>query len=97
MYFCHIGGIFTHFIWHCARLSLSLQPNCCPDGGIGRHEGLKIPWPNSRTGSSPVPGTMKEASLLSATGLSFYSSLYNPQSPSPLEGEMQGEVPYKKD
>ena len=36
---------------------VTLHPLCCPDGGIGRHEGLKIPWPNSRTGSSPVPGT----------------------------------------
>ena len=29
----------------------------CPGGGIGRHEGLKIPWPCGRAGSSPAPGT----------------------------------------
>ena len=29
----------------------------CPGGGIGRHEGLKIPWPLGRAGSSPASGT----------------------------------------
>ncbi len=28
-------------------------------GGIGRHEGLKIPWEQSRVGSSPTTGTSK--------------------------------------
>ena len=27
-------------------------------GGIGRHQGLKIPWGQPRTGSSPVSGTI---------------------------------------
>ena len=31
--------------------------NFCPGGGIGRHAGLKILWPYSCTGSTPVPGT----------------------------------------
>ena len=30
-----------------------------PDGGIGRHEGLKIPWSQDRAGSSPAWGTKK--------------------------------------
>ena len=29
----------------------------CSDGGIGRHEGLKIPWPLGCAGSSPAPST----------------------------------------
>ena len=29
----------------------------CPGGGIGRHEGLKIPCLHRRAGSSPAPGT----------------------------------------
>ena len=28
-----------------------------PDGGIGRHKGLKIPRGKLRAGSSPAPGT----------------------------------------
>ena len=28
-----------------------------PNGEIGRHEGLKIPWPYGRAGSIPVSGT----------------------------------------
>ena len=28
-----------------------------PYGEIGKHEGLKIPWPNSLVGSSPIGGT----------------------------------------
>ena len=35
----------------------------CPDGGIGRHEGLKIPWPRGCAGSSPAPGTKTVWSL----------------------------------
>jgi hypothetical protein len=31
----------------------------CLGGGIGRHEGLKIPWLHGRTGSSPVSGTFE--------------------------------------
>lgn len=31
-----------------------------PDGGIGRHEGLKIPWSQDRAGSSPAWGTTKK-------------------------------------
>ena len=31
----------------------------CPDGGIGRHAGLKIQWLHGRAGSSPAPGTEK--------------------------------------
>lgn len=30
----------------------------CPDGGIGRHKGLKIPRPQGCAGSSPAPGTI---------------------------------------
>jgi hypothetical protein len=30
-----------------------------PGGGIGRHEGLKIPWPCGRAGSSPASGTVQ--------------------------------------
>lgn len=40
----------------------------CLGGGIGRHEGLKIPWPHGRTGSSPVSGT-KKARFLNRTRL----------------------------
>ncbi len=29
----------------------------CRNGGIGRHEGLKIPWPQGCAGSSPARGT----------------------------------------
>ena len=29
----------------------------CPDGEIGRHNGLKIRCPLGRAGSSPAPGT----------------------------------------
>ena len=29
----------------------------CPDGEMGRHKGLKIPWPQGRGGSNPPPGT----------------------------------------
>ena len=32
--------------------------SCCPDGGIGRHEGLKILWPHGCAGSSPASGTI---------------------------------------
>lgn len=33
----------------------------CRDGGIGRHEGLKIPWPyNGCAGSSPARGTLNK-------------------------------------
>ena len=28
----------------------------CPDGGIGRHEGLKIPWPKRPCGFDPRLG-----------------------------------------
>ena len=30
----------------------------CSSGGIGRHPGLKIPWAQARTGSSPVWSTI---------------------------------------
>ncbi len=30
----------------------------CPDGGIGRHKGLKIPRLRGRAGSTPAPGTI---------------------------------------
>lgn len=30
----------------------------CPSGGIGRHQGLKIPWGQLRAGSSPALGTI---------------------------------------
>ena len=30
----------------------------CPDGGIGRHKGLKIPRLKGRAGSIPAPGTI---------------------------------------
>lgn len=33
----------------------------CPDGGIGRHKGLKIPRLNGRAGSIPAPGTTHTA------------------------------------
>ena len=32
----------------------------CPGGGIGRHAGLKILYPQGCTGSSPVWGTQKD-------------------------------------
>ena len=32
----------------------------CPDGGIGRHEGLKILWPHGCAGSSPASGTERD-------------------------------------
>lgn len=31
----------------------------CAGGGIGRHEGLKIPWPHGCAGSSPALRTSK--------------------------------------
>ena len=34
----------------------------CPDGGIGRHAGLKILCPLGRVGSSPTPGTKNRGS-----------------------------------
>ena len=39
------------------RLALCNRIRRC--GGIGRHQGLKIPWSQDRTGSSPVSGTIK--------------------------------------
>lgn len=30
-----------------------------PDGGIGRHKGLKIPRPYGYAGSNPAPGSLK--------------------------------------
>ena len=33
-------------------------------GGIGRHEGLKIPWGQLRIGSSPISGTTDKAKSL---------------------------------
>ena len=36
------------------------DPNPGPDGGIGRHVGLKIQWQQCRGGSSPPPGTETE-------------------------------------
>ena len=35
----------------------------CPDGGIGRHVGLKIQWPRGRAGSSPAPGTLGDKGI----------------------------------
>ncbi len=38
-------------------LNILHLPSQCPDGGTGRHAGLKILWPYGRAGSSPAPGT----------------------------------------
>ena len=35
----------------------------CPGGGIGRHERLKISWPQGRAGSIPAPGTNSQLKL----------------------------------
>ena len=40
-----------------AEFSALFVETGCPDGGIGRHAGLKILWPLGRAGSSPAPGT----------------------------------------
>lgn len=40
--------------------SAFLLPHGCRDGGIGRHAGLKIPWPQGRAGSIPAPGTTQK-------------------------------------
>ena len=37
-----------------------------PDGGTGRHKGLKIPRPKRRAGSIPAPGTIRLHALLLA-------------------------------
>lgn len=34
-----------------------VKESTCLDGGIGRHPGLKIPWPQGRAGSIPALGT----------------------------------------
>ena len=39
-------------------------------GEIGIHEGLKIPWPHGRAGSSPAPSTHSQvAELVTIHGL----------------------------
>ena len=40
-------------------------------GGIGRHKGLKIPRGKTRTGSSPVSGTIERMSILRHSFLVF--------------------------
>ena len=51
-----------------------------PSGGIGRHEGLKIPWAFARAGSSPVSATKIRngpvAKLVVRMGLKIPGSLY---------------------
>ena len=42
------------FYYLCNRYTSFKQ---CRNGGIGRHEGLKIPWPQGCAGSSPARGT----------------------------------------
>ena len=51
------------------------------DGGIGRHEGLKIPWQLRRVGSSPIPSTTLRPGLWcngSTTGFGSVSLGSNP-------------------
>ena len=45
----------------------------CPGGGIGRHEGLKIPWPLGRAGSSPASGTTKNQKILFSLLVVFFN------------------------
>ncbi len=40
--------------------SIPAQASRSPGAGIGRQEGLKIPCPQGRVGSTPTPGTLKE-------------------------------------
>ena len=44
----------------------------CRVGGIGRREGLKIPWSKGRAGSSPAPGTMRVLRNKNSFFYSFY-------------------------
>ena len=58
--------------WLFRKIDVSLRPSKtksgdkarrqdpCPDGGIGRHEGLKIPWPKRPCGFDPRLGYQKE-------------------------------------
>ena len=39
-----------------------------PGGEIGRRKGLKIPWEQSRAGSSPAPGTLQHNALAHVRG-----------------------------
>ena len=54
----------------------------CPDGGIGRHEGLKIPWPKRPCGFDPRLGYQKEqiriAKWLTNSHLAISLFLYIP-------------------
>jgi hypothetical protein len=47
----YIRLFFCHYFAH---------SRACPGGGIGRHEGLKIPWLCGRAGSSPASGTKQK-------------------------------------
>ena len=39
------GKLFIRFVCICAFFVVPLHPILSRDGGIGRHEGLKILWP----------------------------------------------------
>ena len=53
----HLVDILTLSIHIQNTYNLSLLFLCHCDG-IGRHEGLKIPWSNIRIGSNPISGTL---------------------------------------
>ena len=48
----------------------------CLGGGIGRHEGLKIPWPFGREGSIPSLGIFFIANIYLLLVVLFLNSIY---------------------
>lgn len=54
-----VSVIWQHSGFISPSLGSTPSPQPCQDGGIGRHEGLKIPWPLGHAGSTPALDTNK--------------------------------------
>ena len=53
----------------------------CSNGGIGRHEGLKIPWLHGRAGSSPASSTNPQDDATCRLRILFYHAHQHPMTP----------------